>query len=137
MSTDPPASEYKYKGRPPRKQISHLIYFFLPVSIIIPASLFFIDIRMPENPSDKGEGNIYFKQSASAYNAAREDSPLPLKLPAHMEPAHLESVYSELLKINHENQIRKAPVISPFDAPEGSVFLDKEKLLELPPSNSN
>lgn len=137
MSIAPPDSPDKRIGRPPRKQISHLSYFLLPVVIIIPASLFFIDIRMPEQPSDKGEGNIYFKQSAASYHAAREYSPLPMKLPAHMEPAHLESMYSELLEINHENQIRKAPVISPFDAPEGSVFLDREKLLKLPPVNSN
>jgi len=136
MNSTPPASEYKQYGKPPRKQISHLIYFLLPVIIIIPAGLFFFSIRMPEKPSDKGVGNIYFNQSASAYNAASEKSPLPMKMPSFIDPAHLTSTSSTLLDIKHENKIRKAPVITPFDAHESSVFLNKEKLLELPPASN-
>lgn len=107
------------------------LLFFIPIITI----LFFINIEMPEEPQESGEGSVYQKNSAFMYSNTRTLSPLPLKLPAFADPAQLDS-FVPRLSIDRSPQLYSAPPISTSQVKRGSAILSRELLLELPELNA-
>ncbi len=103
----------------------------LLVMIPILAVMLALNIEMPSDPQESGEGNVYLKSSAFTYSNTRTLSPLPFKLPNFADPAQTDSFIPELI-ISRAPVVHPAPSVSTFKEKRGSAILDKAWLLELP-----
>lgn len=124
---------YHSSLRASTKRRGCLFLCLLPAAGVVAALLYFLDVVMPQKAESRGEASVYYRNDELVHFQMRQRTPLPLNIPAYVDPASRE----EAAVVENDGRIHPQPLQAPafdylFVAPD-SVVLGDEDLLALPP----
>ncbi len=111
-----------------RQKQGCLPLFVLIAALLVGTALIFVKVEKPQPAPNLGEADVYYLNDTFSYVHLRQDIALPFPQPKKLNPP--------VLPYSRRASLAPLPPLSPFDAPRGSVILDEENLLELPPAPS-
>lgn len=122
-----------YHAMHSRPMAGCLPLFFLLAAIVVGSAFFFVKVDMPEPARPQGHGKVMFINDEITAMRMQLRSPLPLILPAYVDPTRVETAAGHSLPRKAEPELRPSPGTHIFERYPDSMILDEKRLLELPP----
>lgn len=113
----------------------------LPVTFVLSALfvaglLWVLPVRMPERVPSEGKGQLFYRNDSLIHFQMRQRSPLPMNLPAYVDPARQEAAAAVESDGRVDAKLMPAPPFNFLSTPPDSAVLDADDLLALPPEES-
>lgn len=106
--------------------------FFLLAAIAVGSALLFVKVEMPRGVRPEGLGKAMFINDATTATRLKLRSPLPLILPAYVDPTRRETAAGQTLPRKAEPKLQPPPPSRIFSPHPTSMILDEDALLKLP-----
>lgn len=108
--------------------------FFLMAAVVVGAVICLVHVVLPKPPPPPREGHVYLRRDAMTSYHVRQASSLPLRLPAHADPAEAMPRRPEPLPTTRPVQALEAPPVTIPAAVRDMAAAHAEQLTELPPA---
>ena len=107
--------------------------FMVLSALLMGGIMLLVNVVSPPPLRPKGEGNVYYRDDAILKFQIHQRSPLPLRLPASLDPAREAAVATATL--SWVKPVGLLPLSSPriYSPAPDSAVLNSEILMELPP----
>lgn len=122
-----------YHAMHSRPMAGCLPLFFLLAAIVIGCAFFFVEVHMPEPTRPQGNGKIMHINDEITAMRMKLRSPLPLILPAYVDPTRIEAAADQTLPRKATPELQPSPGTRIFERYPDSLILDEKHLLQLPP----
>lgn len=117
-------------GRPLRG----CLWGFVLLAVLVVVMVFWmVRVVMPAPLPRAQEGNLYYRCDDLLHLQVLMHSPMPLPLPAYVDPARYEEAAAQELPSRFTPGISHAPAEHIFSAAHDSAVLDADMLIALPP----
>ena len=123
-----------YHAMHSRPMAGCLPLFFLLAAIVVGGVFFFVEVSMPGPVRPQGNGKAMFMNDEITDMRLQLRSPLPLILPAYVDPTRQEAAAGQKLPRKATPELQAAPGTRIFERYPDSMILDEERLLQLPPA---
>lgn len=108
------------------------IFVFVAIAVVA-LVLTFVKVDMPEGLPPAREGSLYYRNDSLLQLQVLMRSPMPLPLPAYVDPARREEAAAQALPKSFVPTLSQAPAEPIFSAAHDSAVLDAASLIALPP----
>lgn len=107
--------------------------FMLLAALLLGGAFALVRVKMPDRVRSRGESNVYYRNDSLTHFEIRRRSPLPLRLPASVEPVN--AVAASVQPLSAECKVKLHSLEAPplFGVAPDSVVLDAADLMALPP----
>ena len=122
-----------YHAMHSRPMAGCLPLFFLLAAIIIGSAFFFVEVYMPKPTRPQGHGKVMHINDEITAMRMQLRSPLPLVLPAYVDPTRVETAAGQTLPRKATPELHPSPGTHIFERYPDSLILDEKRLLQLPP----
>lgn len=106
---------------------------FVFSALVVAGVMWGLQVRMPERVHNHGIGELFYRNDSLIHFQIRRRSPLPMNLPAFVDPARQESAAAVDSDGRVEAKLAPAPSFDFLSTPPDSAVLDADNLLALPP----
>ena len=117
-------------GRPLR---GYMWMFVLFAALVVVLVFWVVRVVMPQPLPRVQEGNLHYRCDDLLHLQVLMHSPMPLPLPAYVDPARYEEAAAQALPTRFTPGISQAPAERIFSAAHDSAVLDANALIALPP----
>ncbi len=110
-----------------------LAYFVLLAVVVLALVLALVKVQTPEPLPRAKEGTLHYRNDELLHMQVLMHSPLPLPLPAYVDPARRDAVAAQELPTRFVPRLSQAPAERIFSAAHDSAVLDAASLISMPP----